>query len=77
MALDDILFTDGEIQNFSVEIGSGTSHPSLDFVTNPNTGHDLLCLETPLIVIPTPPGTVILSDGKLAKRISDTFYLKL
>lgn len=77
MALYDVLFTDGEIQNFLVELDAGTSHSFSDFLTNSNTGYDLVCLETPLIVPPTPPDTVILSDGKLAKRISDTFYLKL
>ena len=75
--MDDIVFGEGEIQNFIVEFGVGSSHPPKDILTESNSGRGVMCLETPLITIPTPPSVVLLSDNKLAKRISDTFYLKL
>jgi hypothetical protein len=77
--MNDIVFNEGEIQNFIVEIGVGSSHSPKGILTETNSNRGLTCLETPLItnVVITPPNMIMLSDGKLAKRISDTFYLKL
>jgi hypothetical protein len=75
----DICFNEGEIQNFIVEIGTGTLNSPKDILAETGSNRGLACLETPLItneIIP-PPEMIMLSDGKIAKRISDTFYLKL
>jgi hypothetical protein len=79
MALHDIVFTDGDKQNFIVEVPVGLCNAPLDMLTEPSTNPGFLCLETPLIEIPDnlAPEVILLSDGKLAKRISDKFYLKL
>ncbi len=78
MALDDVVFTSGEIQNFVLEIPTGNNYPPKDMVAENGSNLGCLLVELPAITATSSvPETIILSDGKLAKRISDTFYLKL
>lgn len=79
MPINDIVFTEGEIQNFVVEIVAGSLNSPKDIVLETESNSGLPCLETPLIsqVVIEPPTMIMLSDGKLAKRINDSFYLKL
>ena len=47
--LDDIVFTDGDIQNFIVEIVAGTLNPPLDILTESNSNTGIICNELPAI----------------------------
>lgn len=80
MAIDDIVFSDGEIVNFVLEMGSGTSNIPVDILADPGNEGGKICLETPVRtenVVANTPEVILLSDGRLAKKVSDSFYLKL
>ena len=78
MALSDIVFNEGEIQNFLVEIPEGlVLNQPADILTETGSGQGAVCLETLLVAVTEVPETIVLSDGQLAKRITNKFYLKL
>lgn len=78
MSLNDIVFGDGDIQNFLVELPEGLvlNLPD-DILMETNSNQGCLCLETLLVSVVDVPETIVLSDGQLAKRITNKFYLKL
>lgn len=78
MALTDIHFSEGDAQNFILETPTYVSPAPEDILTEGNSNAGALCEEVPQLVTPgTSPDMIMLSDGKLAKRASDTFYIKL
>ena len=79
MAVYDIVFIDGDRQNFLMEVPVGTPHSPLDILTEIKANAAMPCLETPLIEIPDDliPDVILLSDGKLARRAGNKFYIKL
>lgn len=78
MALSDIVFGDGDIQNFLVEFPESILNSPKDIVTESASNSACVCLETSLDIIPIEvPNIIVLNDGQLAKRITDKFYLKL
>jgi len=78
MALTDIVFGEGEIQNFLVEFPKGLLNSPKDILTESASNSGCVCLETSLKVIANEiPNIIVLNDGQLAKRITDKFYLKL
>lgn len=78
MALLDVVFGEGDIQNFLVETGDALLNPPQDILTESATNSGVPCLETSLeVIIPEIPNIIVLNDGQLAKRVTDKFYLKL
>jgi hypothetical protein len=79
MGLDDILFSYDDQQNFVMELPVGILNAPVDILFETGTNPGIPCLEAPLIEIPYDliPDVILLSDGKLAKRVSNKFYLKL
>lgn len=77
MPIDDIVFTDGDAQNSILEIPLGTLQSPTDILCESGSNQSALCLETTSTAVTTSPEILMLSDGKLAKRISNSFYLKL
>lgn len=75
--VDDIVFYDGDVQNFLVEVANGTLNSPVDIVSEPGTNPGMLCLETPLIVDIPSPSIILLSDGRLARKISSKFYVRM
>lgn len=78
MAIKDIVFSEGDIQNFLVELPEGLLNQPKDFLLENGSNSGLVCLETVLEATAVEvPETIVLSDGQLAKRITSKFYLKL
>lgn len=79
MGLYDILFSNEDEQNFVMEIPQGALNAPVDILFEAGTNPGIPCLEAPLIEIPYDliPDVILLSDGKLAKRVSNKFYIKL
>lgn len=55
MAVDDIVFQEGDRQGFILEAAAGTANPLVDVVTQSNTSQDALVEElvaSPAIIAP-------------------------
>lgn len=78
MPLYDVLFSLGDAQNFLLETPNGTLYSPVDILTRTNSNPDELVLETTAAsALPESPSIILLSDGKLAKKITSSFYIKL
>ncbi len=78
MAATDLLFTEGETLNFILEVPSAVVSAPLDILTESGSNPSCVCNEIPTLVVASgSPETILLSDGKLAKRATDTFYIKM
>jgi len=77
MAYSDIVFTPGEKQNFIVEVPVGVLHAPVDILTEGKNSKGIPCLETPLITATSSPEIIVLDNGQLAKKVSDTLYIKI
>lgn len=80
MPILDIVFNEGDIQNFLIEVPIGSLNSPKDILLETNSNSGAICLETSLVANQQQeetPNIIVLNDGQLAKKVTNKFYLKL